>query len=765
MLLALTMAAGICQADSALRLKPYPQPLPIPDWLEQRQTFIFGVNTADECIERGVEIICGGTNAAGPGFSGGPYVIDDNNVIVDMNTRQPVDVAAIRKRVDDAHAKGLKVIGELMRMWDPETLNVKHPDWQELPYPGAKPVTPAQAKKMPLPVTGCWNSPYGDFYIKQTIELVKQLGWDGANLDGFGCWTQCYCKYCREAYKHDTGKDIPYKPAKVEKGQVAKAAIDDLTNPEFRRYLKWRLNRFTQFVDKWMKGVQAYKPDFAAFFWSTGPGRWWHWSFAPLAECSDGANRLLSAPIVELFWDFPPDQGNGLLPSFVVRYYRGLTAERPVWMLPYYCTQGQQPAVAPPVECAYRLLTVITNGGRAAQGKWQNNNGLPQDYYTKLIKDRAPYTEKAKSTKWAAMFVSESSRLMYNVPARSALGNWWIGSGVDTPDIGKIPPSERRLPYHMESAIGVFRAALEEHLPLDIITEQDVEDGDRLNEYKVLIMPNTACVSDKAARKIKSFVERGGGLVAMHESSLYNEFADHRQDFALADLFKVSFDKLDDHTARWPNYKPMTFVRVKPHEITTDPVLDLNRTYGSDALDYLGWSTVVKAKDGAEVIATRDADPFIVISNTGGGRVAYIAADIGQAYFVTPYQYERKLIANSIRWAAGDAKPPVKVTAPMCVQATFYEQSFDGTHRRVVHLLNEINTTGARALPEGNSSMREEIVPISGIKVAFTDPNIKRVHLEPEGQDLQITKTTDGAEVTVPELKLHSMVVAEMGEQ
>ena len=561
---------------------------------------------------------------------------------------------------------------------------------------------------------------------------------------------------------HDTGKNIPYKPVEVAEGAVQSASTDDLTNPEFRRYLKWRLNRFTHFVDRWIKGVHAYKPDFAAFFWSTGPGRWWHWSFAPLAECSDGANRLLSAPIVELLWDFPSDQGNSLLPSFTVRYYRGLTAERPVWMLPYYCTQGQQAAVAPPVECAFRLLTVLTNGARAAQGAWQNNHSLPADYYTSLIKEREPYTTKATSIKWAAMFVSESSRLMYQVPARSALSNWWIGSGVDTPDISLIPPSERRLPYHMESAVGVFRAAQEEHLPLDMITEQDVEDGDRLNLYKVLILPNTACISEKGLESIRKFVQNGGGLVAMQESSLYDEFANKRTDFGLADLFKASFVSVDDHSARWPNYKEATEVRVTPHEITNDPVLDQNRKCGTDFLDFLGWATVVNAQTGAEVVATRDENPFLVLSAHGAGRVGYFAADIGQSYFQYPYQYERKLIANAINWAAGDSQVPVRVTAPMCVQATFYEQN--NGQRKVVHLLNEINTTGSRAIPEGNSSMREEVVPIAGIKVAFTDKGIKRIHLEPEGLDLPMQTTADGVEVTVPQLNLHSLVVAEMSE-
>ena len=95
----------------------------------------------------------------------------------------------------------------------------------------------------------------------------------------------------------------------------------------------------------------------------------------------------------------------------------------------------------------------------------------------------------------------------------------------------------------------------------------------------------------------------------------------------------------------------------------------------------------------------------------------------------------------------------------MCVQAAFYEQ--EGGRRQVVHLLNELNTSADRALPENNSSMREEIVPIAGIRVRFADMTLSRARLEPEHLDLPVRRSEAGLEVTVPQLGLHSLVVAE----
>ena len=224
-------------------------------------------------------------------------------------------------------------------------------------------------------------------------------------------------------------------------------------------------------------------------------------------------------------------------------------------------------------------MTVLTNGCIPAQGYWQQNADASLAHFNQLAEEREPFTRDAKSLKWAAMLVGESSRLLYGLPgARTEVPlGAWLGSGVDTPDIGTLAPGERRMPAHMESAVGVFRAMMEDHLPLDIIIEPDVENADTLRQYKVLILPNAACLSDEGERDDPAFVKAGGGLVAMHESSLCNEFGDRREDFSLADIYGVHFQATEDFSARWPNYPQWTELYLgiagpDLHPISDDPV-------------------------------------------------------------------------------------------------------------------------------------------------------------------------------------------------
>ena len=88
-------------------------------------------------------------------------------------------------------------------------------------------------------------------------------------------------------------------------------------------------------------------------------------------------HRVLDAPFLELLWDFRPIRG-AILPSFTVRYYRGLTGDRPAWILPYLCEQGQFGMQAPGAECDLCNMTVITNWSPGLHARGAERRGDAQ---------------------------------------------------------------------------------------------------------------------------------------------------------------------------------------------------------------------------------------------------------------------------------------------------------------------------------------------------------------------------------------------------
>jgi hypothetical protein len=186
---------------------------------------------------------------------------------------------------------------------------------------------------------------------------------------------------------------------------------------------------------------------------------------------------------------------------------------------------------------------------------------------------------------------------------------------------------------------------------------------------------------------------------------------------------------------------------------------------------FKGPAVRVAAREGTEILATILPEgagqplPAVTARQHGQGRVVYLAAGIDAAYWQYPYPYERRVIAAAIRWAAGESQPPVRVEAPMCVHATVRRQRQGGANRLIVHLFNDVNTTGGHALPVDDVPLREETIPLHGLRVGFRPgTQVTRAHLEPGGIPLPVTDDGRGPEVTVPRLDVHAMVVAELAE-
>jgi len=98
----------------------------------------------------------------------------------------------------------------------------------------------------------------------------------------------------------------------------------------------------------------------------------------------------------------------------------------------------------------------------------------------------------------------------------------------------------RSFDEHWASFHGMIQILLQNRIPFDIIFPEQLED--RLKRYDVLVLSDYQALSDKEAALIKRFVRKGGGLFASGRCSLYDERFMRRKNYALADVFKVSYE-------------------------------------------------------------------------------------------------------------------------------------------------------------------------------------------------------------------------------
>jgi hypothetical protein len=660
-----------------------------------------------------------------------------------LKRRSPhVPLGKLEKDIAEYKKLGVRILGIYPPTLQGEVYEA-HPDWRRIPTNTIE-IPSVDLKQHPYGGMLCPLGPYGDFFIDVLAEiLTKYPDVDAFSFDGLHHGGVCYCEHCRKNYRKDTGKEIP------------KANLNDA---EFRRYQHWADRKLESLVQRMQERLKGIKPEVALVTWSTNAGRWGHFLSLP-RNMPARMNLLLDAPDQE-FWMDESNRGNTILPAFTNATMWALTDHRVGFSEPYLMSHGNPYGKDsfPPHEIERRMMLALTWGAAPSIAVAQPPR-LQEELYRCMdaVQARKPWLTHKEPEHWAAILVSDNTRTFY---AREA---------------GRV---EDR---YLANLLGVFRACVEEHLPVNLINDWNLTPED-LAKYKVLILPNAACLDDRQVKAIDGFVRAGGGLVASLDSSLFDEFGEPRKNFALADLLGVDYrglppitavkDDIDVNFAKGigPEYWEK---RKNAFDFRQDVKSFLNlgrmQTYvGPEPVTFKGPAVRVRPAEGATVIGTlrgKSADapefPAVVSRAAGKGKVVYLAAGFDAAYYLYPYPYQRLVLKHAITHAAS-APPPVAVAAPMCVQSAVMRQTRNGT-RLIVHLFNNVNTTGGHAFPTDDVPLREETLPISDIRVTFGPQyRIRSVKWQPDGKELPVERTAAGTAVTVPKLLIHGMLVAEL---
>ncbi len=724
---------GRTMPATAFDEKPF-QEVNIPDWLWDISRYSY-TDSPEEAAACGVQMM-------EIGFASIQYALYPSQLLPMEPGLSPTFTKEKVDRIDQA---GLRIIGAAPPCFN-TPMYVAHPDWRSIDVPGA-PIPDRDLKTYPEGGWLCQMGPWGDYLIEILVEILNEFPQvDGFGFDGIHHRHACYCQYCVEAWKKETGLEPPDA---------------DMNNPLFRRYHLFMDRRMEAFVERMQTRLKGINPEVTIVTWTTNAGRFGHLKEIP-RSMSSRMNLLFDAPAQE-YWLDETNRGLSVVPAFASAYIWAVANHRVAYSEPYMLSHGNPYGVdcIPPLEMLCRAMQVNTHGSFSSISMgWEHHLRDASKDTFKEITRRAPWLTRKEPLPWAALVMSDQTRIFY----------------------GQSPDQvESR---YLSNVLGMYRTTLEEHLPVTVFTDWQITEED-LKDYKVLLLPNTACLSIEQMKVIEAFVRNGGGLVASVDASHCDEMGVPRQDFGLAEVFGASFkgvptlgetkqEMLDANFMKgvdadyWSKRKSIFDFKRSLNPVLADPRLEL---YLADQpVTFKGQAVLTEIKgEGVETAGTltpreeKEAQTFpaVITHPYGKGRVVYLPAGFDSAYYLYPYPYQRLVLAGAMRWAAA-MEPSVSVQAPMSVQCGYYQQSNDSGSRLIVHLFNGAISNANHALANEDVPLREEVVPVHNLQISFTDTHLSRIHMEPEGTDLPITKTDKGLSVTIPEVQLHTMVVAEM---
>ena len=332
---------------------------------------------------------------------------------------------------------------------------------------------------MPTSWVTCALGPYNFEFMTSVIrEIMTNYKVDGIFANRWNGSGMCYCQHCQKNFRDFSGLDLP-RPAATGEAQT--------------QYAAWHRKRLLELYTLWEGEIKKANPD-AAFF-------------------PNGFDLIRESVSVPIHFADRQNRSPNLPP-----WQNGKSAKDA------RSTFGMKPIVGlfgVTVGSPYRWMDSVQNPNEV---RVFAVDGIAQGFRPWVIKFNAKPLDQRWLKPVEDLFVWhwKNEKYMRNEKPLARVGL------VSAP----------RAPADHTS--GFYHALVEARIPFETVPDTQL-DAAHVQQFKVLALPNIVNLSDAQCAQLKAFVERGGGLVATHETSLNDERGRRRSDFGLAGLFGASF--------------------------------------------------------------------------------------------------------------------------------------------------------------------------------------------------------------------------------
>lgn len=606
--------------------------------------------------------------------------------------------------VHAAREEGLAVVARMDSNRTAEDFFKAHPDWFARHESGE----PYRADDK---YVTCVNSNYYQQYLPSVLtEIIERSHPDGFadnSWAGLARASICYCENCAKKFQDKHGKPLPRKK--------------DWDDQTYRLWNEWNYDRRIEIWDlnnRTTKGTGG--PNCIWMGMNSGSITAEANSFRDLRRiCQRSDMLLLDHQSRTESTGFQQNSDAGKLVHEMLGWEKVLPESMALYQAPSFSGEVSfRLSSKPPLEARLWMLEGIAGGIQP----WWHHVGAYHE-------DRRMYNTAQPVFQWH----KTNERYLMNRTPVAKVGVVWSQRNTDY--FGRDDARTLvDLPY-----FGFTEALLGARIPYLPVHADDV--AKEPGKFAALILPNMGVLSDSQCALVRKHVESGGSLIASGPTSLFDEWGNTRDDFALADLFGAHASPLLKRRRPAGN-SIHTYLRLTPElrgkvwgpKAGDEPAPSGQRhpvLRGFDETDILPFGgqleplkvdsdvtvplTFIPAFPGfpPEVSWMREPTttiPGLILKEKGVAKIAYFPAEIDSRYGKDHLPDHANLLANTVRWAAGESKV-LDIEGPGLLDCQLYSQR----DCLILHVLNLSNEATWKAPVE-------ELIPIGPLKISVRLP-------------------------------------------
>ncbi len=590
-----------------------------------------------------------------------------------------------------------------------------HPDWIAVDAAGR----PRRHWASPEMWVTCGLGPYNfEFMTDVHKEIMSRYRVDAIFINRWDGSGMCYCEHCQKNFQTASGHKLP--------------RTSDPQDPARRAYILWNQQRLFDLWRLWDSEVRKINPD-SCVIPNTGGGATSALDMqrigeiAPTLIADRQARRGLAAP-----------------------WLNGKNGKE------FRATMGRKPIVgifSVGVEEPYRWKDSVQN---EAEIRLWVADGVANDLRPWFTK----FSGVLHDERWL--------KPVEDLYRRYARWEKYLRNERPLARVGLVY-SQQTAWFHggraEDHALGWYQALIESRIPFEMVHDRLLNQA-HISPFKTLILPDIAALSESQCAQLHAFVERGGGLIATYETSLYDEWGVKRKDFGLADLFGVNFKgsitgpmqnsylRLESDPATGRRHPLLAGLEDATRIINGVRCVEVQaaRPFPNPPLTLIPSYPDLPMEQVYPRVLKTDV-PQVYLRELGAGRVAYFPWDIDRTFWEVLSVDHLKLLRNAVTWATNEP-PPVTVTGPGVLDVTLWRQKNSLT----VHLVNLTN-------PMMMKGPVRELIPIGEQKVRVRLPDgtrAKKVQLLAAGKSVRAGHSGEYLCVTVPAILDHEVVAIDL---